>query len=105
MYLIMGLVCGLLAFGYEKVLLVVGEYYQKLGKILHINPIYFSIVPLVAIMPPTFFLPILSGGGPEVTIPLPKLPLAFWGLLGWVGVAFGYCRCSVGRGGVSFTKL
>ncbi|MDY4761515.1 ClC family H(+)/Cl(-) exchange transporter [Streptococcus thoraltensis] len=98
LYLIMGLVCGLLAFGYEKVILVVGEYYQKLGKILHIKPIYFSIVALVAIMPLTYFLPILSGGGHEVIITLPKLHLGFWVLLAWFVIRFVYCMISYGSG-------
>ncbi|MGT2832758.1 ClC family H(+)/Cl(-) exchange transporter [Streptococcus halotolerans] len=98
LYLIMGLVFGFLAFGYEKVVLVVGDCYQKLGKILHIQPAYFSIVALIAIMPLTYFLPILSGGGHEVIVTLPKLNLSFWVLLMWLVIRFVYCMISYGSG-------
>ncbi|WP_438478028.1 ClC family H(+)/Cl(-) exchange transporter [Streptococcus pluranimalium] len=98
LYLIMGLIFGLLAFVYEKVVLVAGDYFQILGKFLHLKPAYFSILALISVIPLTYFLPILSGGGHEVIVTLPELNLGFWVLLSWFIIRFVYCMISYGSG-------
>lgn len=98
LYLIMGLACGLLGFGYEKVVLVVGDYYQKLGALLHLKTAYFSLIALIAIIPLTYFLPVLSGGGHELIIHLADMNVSFGLLILWLVIRFAYCMISYGSG-------
>lgn len=98
LYLIMGIICGFLAFGYEKIILVMGDYYSKLGKILHLPSAYFSAIALLTIIPLTYFLPILSGGGHELIISLPEFHIGFLLLIFWFVLRFIFCMISYGSG-------
>lgn len=98
LYLLMGLACGLLGYGYEKVVLAIGDYYQKMGRFLHLKPAYFSLLALLAIIPLTYFLPVLSGGGHEVIMYLADGKVSLGLLLVWFVIRFSYGMISYGSG-------
>lgn len=98
LYLIMGVACGLLGFGYEKVVLVAGDYFQKLGQMLGLKPAYFSMISLLAIMPLMYFSPALAGGGHALIINLPQYNVSFGILLLWLVIRFSFSMISYGSG-------
>ncbi|MDY4511334.1 ClC family H(+)/Cl(-) exchange transporter [Streptococcus hyovaginalis] len=97
-YVLMGLLFGGLAYTYEKIILMMGEFYQRLGSVLHLSPTYYSLIPLIMVMPLAYYLPVLVGGGHDIIVSLPNLEPRIGVFLAWFVIRFVYCMICYGSG-------
>ncbi|MFC3931421.1 ClC family H(+)/Cl(-) exchange transporter [Streptococcus dentapri] len=56
-FLVMGLLIGILAYHYEIVILSISRYYARIGHWLHLKPQHHSLIAFVLIMPLGYFAP------------------------------------------------
>lgn len=65
--IILGILIGTLAIGYQQVLLYSSKIFQKIPKL----PSYFyGVIPILLVIPIGLFLPSLLGGGHDIIIQL-----------------------------------
>lgn len=97
-FVLMGLLLGLLAYHYEWLVLRMGHYYSRLGKIFHLQPQYYSIIAFVLIMPLGYLAPQLLGGGNAFVRSLSSLQAPVLYFLAFFLLRYFYSMMSYGSG-------
>ena len=97
-YLVMGLLLGLSAYLYEKVILNIQLVYQFLGRIFGMSEAYYPILGFALILPIGYFLPHLLGGGNQLILSLTAGHYTLGTFLLFFALRFVWSMLSYGSG-------
>lgn len=97
-FLVMGLLMGVLAYHYEWVVLRVSLWYQAIGSRLHLKSYYHSLLAFLAIIPLGYLTPELLGGGNAFVKSLATTHAPLYWILAWFVIRFVYSMISYGSG-------
>ena len=83
--IILGIILGILGRVYQYVILNLGTWSRK---VTWFKPSWYPLVPFLLVIPIAWFWPVTLGGGNNLIISLPKLPLSIPLLFGFCGLSF-----------------
>lgn len=98
LYILLAIFVGGAGWVYEWAVLNVGKVYQKLGKLFHIAPAFYSGLALLAILPIGIYFPELMGGGHHLILELPEIFPSLGVLLLFLFIRFVWSMISYGSG-------
>ena len=91
--IILGIILGMLGRVYQYVILNLGTWSRK---VTWFKPSWYPLVPFLLVIPIAWFWPVTLGGGNNLIISLPKLPLSIPLLFGFLILRFVFSMISYG---------
>ena len=91
--IILGLLLGILGRVYQYVILRLGTWSRKLK---WFKPSWYPVIPFLLVIPIAWYWPVTLGGGNNLIISLPKLPLSIPLLFGFLLLRFVFSMVSYG---------
>lgn len=97
-FLLLGIFLGVLGYIYEIVILNVGNFYDKLGKMLRLPSYFYGLIAVVLTLPIAYFFPQLLGGGNSIITSLSDSHLTLEIALLFFIIRFVWSMISYGSG-------
>lgn len=91
--LVLGIVLGVLGRVYQYVILHLGKWSRK---VTWFKPSWYPVIPFLLVIPIAWFWPVTLGGGNNLIVSLPKLPLSIPLLFGLLLLRFVFSMISYG---------
>lgn len=91
--IILGIILGILGRVYQYVILNLGKWSRK---ITWLKPSWYPVIPFLLVIPIAWYWPVTLGGGNNLIVALPHLPLSIPLLFGFLVLRFVFSMVSYG---------